>query len=235
MKRWSCTALLLGTVLWSTPTIAQEAKDARKEKGTMEKGAPEEEGKDAQESQGDPAAEILGKMQVAVGQLTKLDTGKPTQTTQKKIVDQLDALIAQLEKESENSRGSRAGANPNKPLPDSMIKNGPGGSGSLHAARKEGKNWGELPPHERDRILQSMTEGFPPHYQRILERYYKRLAQEKPVADAGEPTNSGEKSVPSAKDDPIGKPDASSKTEQPADRKPAPRASAPVFHPLPVI
>ena len=44
-----------------------------------------------------------------------------------------------------------------------------------------------------------MTEGFPPHYQRILERYYKRLAQETPVADAAEPSAPGEKSDLSAK------------------------------------
>jgi len=141
----------------------------------------------AQDAAGDPSTEIVGKMQVAVGQLTKLDTGKPTQTTQKQIVDKLDSLIAQLEKECENCRGSRVNPNATKPAQDSTVRSGPGGSGDLHAARKEGKNWGELPAHERDRILQSMTEGFPPHYQRILERYYKRLAQETPGTDAAEP------------------------------------------------
>ncbi len=34
----------------------------------------------------DSSAQIMGKMQVAVGQLKKLDTGKPTQGTQKQIV-----------------------------------------------------------------------------------------------------------------------------------------------------
>ena len=53
--------------------------------------------------------------------------------------------------------------------------------GDLHAAKSGGKKWGELPPHQRDKILQSLTEGFPAHYQQILERYYKRLAEEKPV------------------------------------------------------
>ncbi len=145
-------------------------------------------------------------MQVAVGQLTKLDTGKPTQTTQKQIVEKLDALIAKLEQECEACRGSRVNPNPSKPAADSTIRNGPGGMGDLHAARKEGKNWGELPPHERDRILQSMTEGFPPHYQRILERYYKRLAQENPVADAGEPAATGGKSDKPAKTETTDKP-----------------------------
>lgn len=64
-----------------------------------------------------------------------------------------------------------------------MVIGGPGGIGDLHAPRDAEKKWGELPPQERDRILQSMTEGFPAHYQRILERYYRRLAEEKPTSD----------------------------------------------------
>jgi hypothetical protein len=68
-------------------------------------------------------------------------------------------------------------------LADSVIIGGPGGSGDLHSARDQGDQWGQLPPHQRDRILQSLTEGFPAHYQRILERYYRRLAEEAPDSD----------------------------------------------------
>jgi hypothetical protein len=141
-----------------------------------------------EQSIGDSASQITLKMQVAVGQLKKLNTGAPTQTTQKQIVESLDDLITLLEKECEGCKN--AGLNARKPANASIIRKGPGGMGDLHAARKDGKDWGELPPHERDRILQSMTEGFPSHYQRILERYYKRLAQEKPAtaeAEAEEP------------------------------------------------
>jgi hypothetical protein len=208
----SVGTLALGAQLWCAPARAQDAG-------------------------GDAATEIVGKMQVAVGQLTKLDTGKPTQATQKQIVDKLDELIAQLEKECENCRGSRVNPHPSKPAQDSTIRNGPGGSGDLHAAHKEGKNWGELPPHERDRILQSMTEGFPPHYQRILERYYKRLAQETPVADAAEPSALGngaapaDKTGPSGKSDPPGKAAQGNKTEPTGNPmptgEPKPAASAP--------
>jgi hypothetical protein len=28
-----------------------------------------------------------------------------------------------------------------------------------------------------------MTEGFPAHYQQLLERYYRRLAEEKPASE----------------------------------------------------
>ena len=54
----------------------------------------------------------------------------------------------------------------------------------MHAAKRNGAAWGELPPHKRQQILQSMTEGFPAHYQQILERYYRRLADETPATEA---------------------------------------------------
>jgi len=138
---------------------------------------------DLPESQ-DPLGDVALDMHSVVKKLTKLNTGKPTQETQQEVVAKLDKLIEELEKQCANCQGGQKGPNPSKPLQDSIIKNGPGGSGKLHASRDDGKNWGELPPHERDRILQSMTDGFPAHYQGILERYYKRLAEEKTVDEA---------------------------------------------------
>ncbi len=164
----------------------------------------------AQEAAQNDHEKIVGTMQVAVGQLKKLDTGAPTQKTQQQIVANLDDLIARLEKECDNCRGGKR-PDPSKPMQDSMIRKGPGGMGNLHAAKQEGKNWGELPPHERDRILQSMTEGFPAHYQRILERYYKRLAQETPAGaetEAPEPATDRPATTPAADAQPAEKPPA---------------------------
>ena len=42
-------------------------------------------------------------------------------------------------------------------------------------------------PKERERILQSMNEGFPSHYAKLLERYYTRLADEKSAASDEKP------------------------------------------------
>ncbi len=140
----------------------------------------------AQEEPPDPISELALEMEEVVIDLSGMTTGEPVQQTQKQIVARLDKLIEELEKESEQQRGGGSGANPSKPMADSMITGGPGGIGDLHAARKTGKQWAELPPHERDRIVQSMTEGFPAHYQKILERYYKRLAEEKPAGTVEE-------------------------------------------------
>jgi hypothetical protein len=142
----------------------------------------------AQDVQEDPIFEISIEMHSVVGKLAKQATDKPTQENQQEVVSKLDTLIAKLEEEAKKNGGSgnSSGANPNKPLNESKIIGGPGGSGKLHASRDDGKSWGELPPHERDRILQSLTEGFPAHYQKILERYYKRLADEKSLAELDE-------------------------------------------------
>jgi hypothetical protein len=153
----TCLAVLLGLV---TTSVAQEL-------------LPE-----------DPIGAIAADMGDAVRKLSKLNTGKTTQGTQKEIIAKLDRLIEELEKECAACKAGRIGANPTKPAADSTIRSGPGGQSSLHAAKSGNKKWGELPPHQRDRILQSQTQGFPPHYQQILERYYRRLAEEKPAADA---------------------------------------------------
>ena len=91
-----------------------------------------------------------------------------------------------------------------------MIVGGPGGSGPLHAARRNGNAWGQLPAHKRQQILQSMTEGFPAHYQQILERYYRRLAEEKPAgeesADAAPGAEPATAAPTAAADKPPGEP-----------------------------
>jgi hypothetical protein len=133
----------------------------------------------------DPLLEVAADMNAAALKLAKLHTDTPTQTAQKNALKKLDEIIARLE-EQEKQQGN--GNQGKQPARESRITQGPGGMGTLHADRREGKQWGELPPKERERILQSMNDGFPSHYQKILERYFARLADEKPLADADAPT-----------------------------------------------
>lgn len=167
----------------------------------------------------DALRDIADHMHSAASLLAQTTTGPPTQDVQKEVVRKLDVLIAELEKECENCRGGAAGANPTRPLGDSVVKSGPGGSGELHGARKDGKQWGELPPHERDRILQSLSDGFPPHYQRILERYYRRLADEKPAGEPGDAAPPKKEKVPAkSADSPAAKSPSASRAAQRAVR-----------------
>lgn len=139
---------------------------------------------------GTPLDDIAHEMKVSANQLSKKVTAKPTQKPQQDAVDKLDALIAKLEEERKQLAGrGQSTANPTTPANASNIMSGPGGMGDLHSTRDQGNRWGELPAHERDRILQSLTEGFPPHYQAILEAYYKRLAVEKPTDETDSPAS----------------------------------------------
>jgi len=131
-----------------------------------------------------PAVAIATKMATVTDELNRNETGKPVQTTQKAIVQDLDELIASLEKQCQNCRGNMKRNNPNRGMDDSRISRGTGGIGTLLNPGDNGKDWGKLSPRERDRILQSMSEGFPPEYRTVLERYYRRLADEKAAAPA---------------------------------------------------
>lgn len=130
------------------------------------------------DASGTPLEEVTQEMKVATNHLSRKTTDKQTQRPQEEAVTKIDKLIAALEKQRK-ALGGGINNNPSMPANASTIRKGPGGMGDLHGAKEQGNRWGELPPHERDRILQSLTEGFPTHYQAILEAYYKRLAVEK--------------------------------------------------------
>jgi len=122
---------------------------------------------------------ISAKMTGVAGELAKPDTGAPVQERQKTIVRDLDDLIASLERECEACRGGMKRNNPKNGMNDSFITRGTGGIGALVDPNQSEKDWAKLSNRERDRILQSMSEGFPPEYRQVLERYYRRLAEEK--------------------------------------------------------
>ena len=132
-----------------------------------------------------PPAAIATKMADVTDELNRKETGKTVQTEQKTIVNDLDKLIASLEKKCEDCKGIK-GNRPLRGMKDSMIRKGTGGIGTLVDPSESNKDWAKLSGRERDRILQSMSEGFPPEYRLVLERYYRRLAEEKAAPSSGE-------------------------------------------------
>jgi len=142
-----------------------------------------------------PAIDIAGKMGGVVDDLGKKQTGEPVQGTQKVIVRDLDDLIASLEKECQKCRGGVKRAN-GRGMTDSVISSGTGEMGDLVNPNDGGKDWGKLSDRERDRILQSMTEGFPPEYRTVLERYYRRLAEEKSAKAPGDSARTKDQAKP---------------------------------------
>ena len=125
----------------------------------------------------DPLKYIARDMKSVVGDLDNLKTDRPVQAKEERCINDLDALIKKLESATQGSGGGSL--NPTRPLNSSRIVGGPGGIRDLHDPKAGEKKWGELPPKEREQILQSKTDGFPPGYEAILQSYYRRLAQEK--------------------------------------------------------
>jgi hypothetical protein len=130
----------------------------------------------------DPIGPLADRMGNVVTDLTALKTNQPVQIKQKEIVSSLNDLIAQLERQKSGNGGSNP--NPTRPMTRSQIVGGPGGSGPLHDPHAGTKLWGQLPPKERDQILQSQTEGFPPGYESVLANYYTRLSQNQTGTDS---------------------------------------------------
>jgi len=146
-----------------------------------------------QGSGGDPLKAISGLMTGVHGDLSQFLTGQPVQEKEKRVVKSLDELIAALEKHC-NGSGTGRGNRPGTGRRQSVIASGDPRGGDLHAVAEHGRNWGQLPPKEREIILQSKTEGFPPGYEALLQSYYQQLAQEKPADDkpaVAPPTNPG--------------------------------------------
>lgn len=126
----------------------------------------------------DPFKNIQTDVKSVINDFDQGQTKKPARTTQPRIISRLDTLIEMLEKSCKKGGGD-AGANPSRPANASTLGKGPGGQGDLRAPDKKGRNWADLTPKQREKILQSRTEGFPPGYEDILADYFRRLARNK--------------------------------------------------------
>jgi hypothetical protein len=91
-----------------------------------------------------------------------------------------------LEKQPKTAKGGTS-PNPTSPLPDSAVVGGKLTYGSMRDPGASTRLWGQLPPKQREQILQSQNEGFPSGYEAILSSYYRRLAQESVTEPASAP------------------------------------------------
>jgi hypothetical protein len=171
-----CLSVLLISLTAGTLAIADDAPPHRPIPSLMQW--------EAAGARKDPIESIDHKMGYIVGDLSDQKTDQPVQMQEKKVVAELDTIIKQLEEEQKKSGSGKASRNPTKPMQKSTLAKGPGGSGDLHDPRAGSKQWGDLTPKEREQIMQSQTEGFPPGYEAVLSSYYNRLAQEKVGTDS---------------------------------------------------
>lgn len=140
--------------------------------------------------------EVAGVMDYVGDRLKADDAGQRVRDRQEEIIRLLDKLIEEQEKQEqsqcsgggqsakpgkEKQGGKRPAARPQKPAENPNDQVGPGDSTDLHAAPKAspGEMWGQLPPAEREKILQGIRERFPSRYRQLVEQFYRSLAEEK--------------------------------------------------------
>ncbi|MHC5108558.1 MAG: hypothetical protein ACYTHJ_01615 [Planctomycetota bacterium] len=135
--------------------------------------------------------EVVDLMTYSGRRLKNEDSGDTVRVRQKRIVELLDKMIEEAEKQEQSSQDSSSGGGggggkqsnqPGSPLKDSQIPGGATpGTGPLRESRKAspGETWGAMPPAKRQEILQALKDSFPGQYRRLVEQYYTELAKKK--------------------------------------------------------
>ena len=59
-----------------------------------------------------------------------------------------------------------------------MLREGEDQAGDLRDDSTGRHQWANLPPKEREKILQSRSEGFPEEFDDVLTDYFRRVAEE---------------------------------------------------------
>lgn len=134
--------------------------------------------------------EVSTVMTFVADRLNVADPGDTTRSRQEEIVALLDRLIQDQEQQEKQAGGGSArrggrpsqhAAPPTTPREESAAPEGSAQIGELHGAPRAaaGESWGNLPPAEREKILQSIRERFPSRYRELVEQYYRALAENK--------------------------------------------------------
>ena len=152
----------------------------------------------------DPLGYISREMQLVEQLIADNEKRDGAQQIQDRIVNDLAKLIEQAEQQAQQQSSSQsqnqqqtakrksvqqpkapgkasAGKQSNKPASDSSNR-----LGRAEAARPDPEllrglmkeAWGHLPQREREQMMQMSPERFLPQYELLIERYYRRLAEE---------------------------------------------------------
>jgi hypothetical protein len=107
--------------------------------------------------------------------------GKKVRDQEEEIVRKLEKMIDEMEKQRQQQQqqaDNSGGSTPSSPLQDSTT---PGMTAKGEVDQKDiGKKsgWGNLPPKQRQEVLQQIGRELPAHFRETIEEYFKRLAQD---------------------------------------------------------
>lgn len=142
--------------------------------------------------------DVLKGMNASARRLKSANAGVKTQAVQKRIIARLNELIKIAEQSQGKSSGRQKrksqqqqsmsmqqfrGANSSPMTPSQAAKNSyiPGGGvmnpGDLKAFNSNKRQWGNLPPRERNMILNALRHQTLPQYKSLVRQYYESLAK----------------------------------------------------------
>jgi hypothetical protein len=188
----------------SSPDAKKETKsgktegDAAKAKSELDAKLLQQldEGEDVDLKQPkDPLAQIGMQMRKVEALIQQRDTSRATLEMQKRIASDLDSLIQQLQQQNQSSSSNKSSS--------SGQQSEKSGTGNTKASQKPANEstkrvekatvqsdnsaelqklikeiWGHLPARMREQMQNVSEEQFLPQYERLLEEYYRRLAEE---------------------------------------------------------
>lgn len=95
-----------------------------------------------------------------------------------KMIDDLEQQRQQKQQKMQQSKSAKSGRQPNNPMQDSQRAElkGAGDVDPKNLGKRDG--WGNLPPKERQEVLQQIGRELPAHFRETIEEYFKRLAQD---------------------------------------------------------
>ncbi|MBA4018865.1 MAG: hypothetical protein C0483_16985 [Pirellula sp.] len=157
--------------------------------------------RDQEANSDNPFVKLSRQVRDAERRLKEADSGEQTQEMQRKIVEDLDKLIAQIEKEQQQKSQSQSQSKkpnapqqgkqqPKQPKPGNQPgqeADKPTDSGDQLTDKKNEKPnagklqdmlekvWGELPERQRQDVMQASFDDFPAKYQYVIEEYFKTL------------------------------------------------------------
>ena len=164
------------------------------------------DGEDLGSEAEDPLSRVGRQMRRAEELIERLQSPDKTAKLQQQIVQDLERLAQQLEKQCQQQKpgsgqksgmqqtagrkevmqpGTQQGKEPGKenegPVKDSTDRLGKNNvqKADMAAMKDLMKDlWGQLPLRDREQMLQSSPEQFLPKYELLIEKYYKRLAEQ---------------------------------------------------------
>jgi hypothetical protein len=188
------------------PSPGQNADDASPADSPDDDAMTSDDANSAAPTGDDPLIRIGQEMRTLEKLIERQRAAEDTEKLQGQVLTELAELIKKLEQQSQcqssssskpssaqNQQASRDNVKQPKPGGNAPAQNSP--RPAKESTDRLGKNetqkpdadavkgllkdaWGQLPPHAREQMLQSPPEEFLPKYELLIEKYYKRLADE---------------------------------------------------------